>query len=86
MRTALGEPLQNISENILNRVISKSIQADLKKYKMGGKKPGNSFNPREKTKSPVARRVFNNHPDDANDVAPDANYGDLSKEVSHYLS
>ena len=32
MRTALKEPLHNISDNILNRVISKSIQADLRKY------------------------------------------------------
>ena len=35
MRIALKEPLHNISDSILNRVISKSIQADLKKYKMG---------------------------------------------------
>ena len=37
MRTALKEPLHNIPENILNRVVSKSIQADLRKYKMGTK-------------------------------------------------
>ena len=41
MRTALGQPLQNISANILNKVISKDVQANLRKYKMsaGGKTP-----------------------------------------------
>ena len=71
MRTALGAPLQNISENILNRVISKNIQADLRKYKMNtatrnrggergtsngrGAERGTS-NGRDRTKSPVVRR------------------------------
>ena len=82
MRVALGQPLQNISENILNRVISKSIQADLKKYKMGNKKPGTTN--RERTRSPVSRKALF-QPDDY-EGAPDANYGDVSKEVSHYLS
>lgn len=47
--------MQNISENILNRVISKNIQADLRKYKMGKKDRGVS-NGRDKTRSPVGRR------------------------------
>ena len=53
MRNALGQPLQNISENILNRVISKNIQADLKKYKMGKKREVSN----DRGKSPVGRRV-----------------------------
>lgn len=34
MRTALGQPLQNISASILNKVVSKDVQANLRKYKM----------------------------------------------------
>lgn len=90
MRTALGAPLQNISENILNRVISKNIQADLRKYKMTaatrGRERGTS-NGRERTKSPAVRRDRSaaSHPEEyeAFDVG---SLGDLSKEVSHYLS
>lgn len=92
MRTALGAPLQNISDNILNRVISKNIQADLRKYKMNaatrGRDRGTS-NGRERTKSPAVRR------DRSSAAAPTDDYednfdvnslGELSKEVSHYLS
>jgi len=41
MRTALGAPLQNISASILNKVVTKDVQANLRKYKMGagGKTP-----------------------------------------------
>lgn len=53
MRTALGQPLQNISQNILSRVISKNIQADLKKYKMG--KGGKGAALRDRTRSPGKR-------------------------------
>jgi len=35
MQTALKEPLYNIPDNLLNRVVSKSIYADLKKFKLG---------------------------------------------------
>jgi len=87
MRTALGAPLQNVSENILNRVISKSIQADLKKYKMGGGKKGEraTSNGRERTKSPAARRAAY-VADDYEATLDAGSLGDLSKEVSHYLS
>jgi len=52
MRVALGQPLHNISENILSRVISKGIQADLKKYKMG---KGRGAPLRDRTRSPGKR-------------------------------
>ena len=40
MREALGQPLQNISQELLNKVVSKDIQKDLKKFKMSiGKTP-----------------------------------------------
>ena len=55
MRSALGAPLQNISDNILNRVISKNIQADLKKYKMGAKKERGPSQERGRTRSPSKR-------------------------------
>ena len=85
MRTALGQPLQNISDSILNRVISKNIQADLRKYKMG-KKPERSLSGgRNRTKSPVGRRVRPEYDDDYNQFES-GNFGDLSKEVSQYLS
>ena len=84
MRTALGEPLQNVSDNILNRVVSKSIQADLRKYKMGKKPDRGTSAGRERTRSPVARRErFAASPDENFDVG---SLGALSKEVTHYLS
>jgi hypothetical protein len=89
MRTALGAPLQNISENILNRVISKNIQADLRKYKMSAatRNRGTS-NGRERTKSPVVRRDRSAaaHADDNEEPFDMGSLGELSKEVSHYLS
>lgn len=40
MREALGQPLQNISSELLNKVVSKEVQQNLKKYKVGlGKTP-----------------------------------------------
>jgi len=87
MRTALGAPLQNISENILNRVISKNIQADLRKYKMSaGARRGDraTSNGRERTKSPAARRDRSAAPEE--DDFDIGSLGDHSKEISHYLS
>ena len=81
MRTALGQPLQNISDNILNRVVSKNIQADLKKYKMGNK-PLRSTSALRNSISP-GRRVRNFEEVENFDQSSMA---DLSKEVSHYLS
>ena len=34
MRTALGQPLQNISTSVLNKMVSRDVQANLRKYKM----------------------------------------------------
>jgi len=53
MRVALGQPLHNISDNILSRGISKVIQADLKKYKMGKGTRGAPL--RDRTRSPNRR-------------------------------
>jgi hypothetical protein len=78
MRSALGQPMQNVSENILNRVVSKQIQADLKKYKMGGAKRGTSAL-RTRSKSPTKN-------DNWEASFDQSNLADLSKEVSHYLS
>jgi hypothetical protein len=33
MREALGQPLQNISRELLNKVVSKEVARDLRKYK-----------------------------------------------------
>lgn len=89
MRTALGAPLQNISENILNRVISKNIQADLRKFKLsaGQRNRGDrgTSQGRERTRSPIRReRQAAAYPEEE-EVDP-ASFADLSKEVSHYLS
>ena len=84
MRTALGEPLHNIPDNILNRVISKSIQADLRKYKMGTRAEritgGGTTTTRDRTRSPGARSAY----DSAYDSAI-PNTADLSREVSAML-
>jgi hypothetical protein len=57
MRVALGEPLQNISSNLLNKVVSKDIKADLKKYKnaIGSKTPKRSGAHADDMKSPQVR-------------------------------
>ncbi len=59
MREALGQPLQNISQDLLNKVVSKDIQQSLKKYKMGmGKTPnkGNRGKSAEKGDYPSPQR------------------------------
>lgn len=87
MRTALGQPLQNISDSILNRVISKNIQADLRKYKMGKKGGERSLSGgRNRTKSPVNRRGVRPEYDEDYENYETGNFGDLSKEVSQYLN
>ena len=35
MRTALGQPLENISTSVLNKMVTRDVQANLRKYKMG---------------------------------------------------
>ena len=81
MRIALKEPLHNISDSILNRVISKSIQADLKKYKMGKWGGNGTTSLRDRTRSPNSKR---NVEEDfgERDTTEFANISDLSKEVS----
>ena len=41
MRTALGQPLQNISTSVLNKMVTRDVQDNLKKYKnaVGGRTP-----------------------------------------------
>ena len=86
MRTAMGAPLQNISDNILNRVISKNIQADLKKYKMGSKKERATSQERGRTRSPAKRTIVQDDDFDRSGHLDSQSLGDLSKEVSHYLN
>ena len=78
MRLALNEPLHNIPDHILNKVVSKSIQADLRKYKMGTKAERVT---RERTRSPDKRTTSASRVE-----VPDFGPGDLSKEVSAYLA
>lgn len=78
MRTALKEPLHNIPENILNRVVSKSIQADLRKYKMGTK-----VERLAKDRNDINRNINQYGRDTSFDVISSA--GDLSKEISSLL-
>ena len=83
MRVALGQPLHNVSQNILSRVISKNIQADLKKYKMGNGSKTAAL--RDRTRSPTAKRERNyGEPDFYAEKFDEG--GDLSKDVSRYLS
>lgn len=77
MRTALKAPLHNIPDNILNRVVSKSIQADLRKYKMGTKAERYT---REKNQGV---RTYANEYNSTFDVA--VNTGDLSRDISALL-
>lgn len=46
MRTALGAPLQNISTSVLNKMVNKDVQANLRKYKLafGGRTPSRGGN------------------------------------------
>ena len=41
MCTALGQPLQNISTSVLNKMVTNDVQANLRKYKLsrGGRTP-----------------------------------------------
>lgn len=83
--------MQNISENILNRVISKNIQADLRKFKLsaGQRNRGDrgTSNGRERTRSPNRReRQAPVYPEEEVQEVDPASLSELSKEVSHYLS
>lgn len=40
MRTALGHPLYDISSNVLNKVVTKDVQMNLRKYKMNAGQGG----------------------------------------------
>jgi len=35
MREALGQPLSNISSTVLNKMVSKDVALNLRKYKLG---------------------------------------------------
>ena len=69
MREALGQPLQNISSELLNKVVTKEVQQNLKKYKMAvGKTPskdkkGDNASPnRVRIQSPAGRVVTDEEP------------------------
>lgn len=36
MRVTMGQPLQNISSTVLNKVVSRDVQLELRKFKMDG--------------------------------------------------
>ena len=46
MRTALGQPLQNISTSVLNKMVNRDVQANLRKYKLGAGQGGGRSNSR----------------------------------------
>lgn len=66
MREALGQPLQNISRELLNKVVSKEVARDLRKYKFNmatGKTPNKENNRRpfsaeKRSLSPTKRLNF----------------------------
>ncbi len=90
MREALGQPLQNISQDLLNKVVSKDIQKDLRKYKYNiGKTPNKEKKGQlsaEKT-SPTRRLQFASpDPDRSGErFYEQENLGGNSKEVRELL-
>lgn len=81
MREALGQPLQNISSELLNRVVSKEVQQNLKKYKMGvGKTPSkdkaNNRNFGTAEKASPSKRHYQNPVGMSPDRSALENYGD----------
>ena len=68
MRTALGQPLQNISTSVLNKMVTRDVQDNLKKYKnaVGGRTPSRG------------RRSASRGPDDMGDVgSPTVHFEDF---------
>lgn len=69
MRTALGKPLQNISTSVLNKMVTRDVQANLKKYKnaVGGR-------------TPSRRRSASRGPDDIGSVgSPTVHFEDFTR-------
>eukprot|EP00347_Sterkiella_histriomuscorum_P023285 403335232 len=72
MREALGQPLQNISQDLLNKVVTKEVQKDLKKFKLNAGKTPNKENKNKGAlgrsaekgafPSPQRRLQFSNNP------------------------
>ena len=72
MRDALGQPLENISQYLLNKVVSKEVKNNLKKYKSAvgktphktpGKTPGRDRGRSAEKYSPAKRLTFDASPD-----------------------
>jgi hypothetical protein len=74
MREALGQPLQNISRELLNKVVSKEVARDLRKYKFSlGKTPNKEnkrplSNERGRSMSPTTKRLNFNSPANGDEV------------------
>lgn len=74
MREALGQPLQNISRELLNKVVSKEVARDLRKYKFNlGKTPNKEnkrplSNERGRSMSPTTKRLNFNSPANGDEV------------------
>jgi hypothetical protein len=76
MREALGQPLQNISRDLLNKVVSKEVARDLRKYKFTlatGKTPSKENNRRpfsaeKRSLSPTTKRLNFGSPPPAEDI------------------
>jgi len=97
MRDALGKPLQNISNELLNKVVSKEVQQNLRKFKMSvGKTPskenrrlGQTSAEKGANPSPQRRLQFTGvgfgSPDRAAADHPDKNVVGHSREVRDLL-
>jgi len=53
MRTALGHPLHDISSNVLNKIVTKDVQMNLRKYKMNAGQGRDANRVRFEGSSPV---------------------------------
>lgn len=89
MREALGQPLQNISKDLLSKVVSKEVARDLRKYKFTLGKTPNKENRKPSAErtgvSPTKRLNFGSPlPNDRSPNGRDNNGGN-SKEVRDLL-
>jgi hypothetical protein len=88
MREALGQPLQNISKELLNKVVSKEVARDLRKYKFSLGKTPNKENKRSNngggernSLSPTRRLNFGSPTRDDRSPSNSREVRDLLKEL-----
>lgn len=99
MRDALGQPLENISQYLLNKVVSKEVKNNLKKYKSAvgktphktpGKTPGRDRGRSAEKYSPAKRLTFDASPDkggeDGSAPAVSREIRDLIKQLNAGIS